>query len=332
MDFCETMKRRFSTFLLFTALVSSLALGGCAQENSPDSSPSENAVYSVPGTDTAPAYKNGTDPDYGGTQAGETQTQEQAVYRYRIEELCTQRGDNKIYGVIYIPQGAGEKIPAVIYSHGYGMTHESGLEYAEKLAAAGYVVYCFDFCGGGDESQSDGSPLTMSVFTEQADLEAVIQEIQALDYVDEENLFLFGDSQGGLVSAITAADNKDSLQGLILLYPAFSIPGDVRALFPTAEDIPDRYPLFSWMTVGRPYYESLLDYDVYSVIGAYDKDVLLIHGDEDKTVDISSSQRALEVYPSAELKVIPGAGHGLHGEEIEEAVQYMLEYLGTVQK
>lgn len=256
-----------------------------------------------------------------------TRPSENRIYQYETQELYASRDDNQIYGVVYIPQNADEPLPAVIYAHGYGVTHQNGIQYVEKLAEHGFVVYCFDFCGGGNGSRSDGSPLEMSIFTEQSDLEAVIDMVKGLDYVDSENVFLFGASQGGLVAGITAAANPEEIQGLILLYPGFEIVEDAQALFGSVEDIPDTYAMFGWMTVGRAYFEDLLDYDVYSVIGAYEKDVLLIHGDADGIVPLSSSERALEVYPSAELKVLPGAGHGLHGQDAETATAYMLEYL-----
>lgn len=255
------------------------------------------------------------------------QAADNRMFEYEVQELYAHRDDRRIYGVVYIPQEAGEQMPAVIYAHGYGVTHQNGIQYAEKLAENGYAVYCFDFCGGGNGSKSDGSPLEMSIFTEQADLEAVIDMVRELDYVDRENIFLFGASQGGLVAGITAAENEEKLQGLILLYPGFEIAEDVQALFATEQDIPETYSMFGWMTVGRKYFQDLMDYDVYSVIGAYEKDVLLIHGDADSIVPISSSERALEVYPSAELKILPGAGHGLHGQNAETATGYMLEYL-----
>ncbi len=142
----------------------------------------------------------------GGSGAGETQpSHTQTTYTYEVQELHAQRDGLDIYGEIYIPQGAGEKMPAVIISHGFGGTHTVGQPYARALAEHGYVAYCFDFCGGSASNRSDGSPLEMSVFTEQADLEAVIAMIQELDYVDQDNLFLMGTSQGGAVSAITGA-------------------------------------------------------------------------------------------------------------------------------
>lgn len=81
------------------------------------------------------------------------------------------------------------------------------------------------------------------------------------------------------------------------------------------------------MNVGRAYFEPLLNYDIYAEIAAYDKDVLLIHGDADRIVPLSYSERALEVYPSAELKVIPGGGHGFYGQDAQQAMEDIVEYL-----
>lgn len=44
---------------------------------------------------------------------------------------------------------------------------------------------------------SSGSTLEMSVFTEQVDLEAVMEMIRGLDYVNSLELFLIGTSQDG---------------------------------------------------------------------------------------------------------------------------------------
>lgn len=201
-----------------------------------------------------------------------------------------------------------------------------GTQYAEALAEHGYVVYCFDFCGGSSGSRSDGSTLEMSVFTEQADLEAVIAMIQGLEYVDSENLFLMGTSQGGAVSAITGAAHKEEIRGMVLLYPAFVLAERANELFQSVEEIPDTY-FFLWMEVGRAYFEPLIGYDIYEEIAAYDRDVLMIHGDADSIVPLNYSERALEVYPSSELKVISGGGHGFYGEDARQAIEYMLEYL-----
>jgi len=250
------------------------------------------------------------------------------TYEYETKELYAQRDENQIYGLLYIPKDAGEKMPAVIFSHGFGGNHQVGAQYAEALARKGYVVYCFDFCGGSPGSRSDGSTLDMSVFTEQADLEAVIHMMQEQTFVDSNNIFLMGTSMGGAVSAITAAAHEEEIQGAILLYPAFVLVDDAQGRFDSVEDIPDSF-CHVWMTVGHVFAENLLDYDIYEAISAYQKDVLLIHGDADDIVPLSYSERAAEVYDSARLEVLPGAGHGFSGEDARQAIDWILEYLNT---
>lgn len=73
--------------------------------------------------------------------------------------------------------------------------------------------------------------------------------------------------------------------------------------------------------------EKLLDYDVYDDIRAYEKDVLIIHGDADTIVPLSYSEKAVREYASAQLKVIEGAGHGFYGREGDLAAGYILDYL-----
>ena len=97
-------------------------------------------------------------------------------------------------------------------------------------------------------------------------------------------------------------------------------------LFQSADEMPDTY-YFMWMDVGRAYFEPLIGYDIYVDATGYEKDVLLLPGDEDSIVPLSYSEQALEVYPSAELKVIRGAEHGFYGADEQLAVDYILEYL-----
>lgn len=300
-------------------LLSVLLVSGCAgTTNTSELSETQTVSFAAEkGTENPSASENKS-----------AQSDVTGTYSYETRELYAERGENQIYGVIYVPQGAGEEMPTVIFSHGLGGNYRVGRQYAEALASHGYVVYCFDFCGGSSGSKSDGSTLEMSIFTEQADLEAVISLMQSLDYVDSDNLFLIGTSQGGAVSAITGAAHPDEIRGMVLLYPAFVLVDQANELFQSEDEIPDTYH-FLWMNLGRTYFEPLLNYDVYTDIAAYDKDVLLIHGDADSIVPLSYSERALKSYASARLEVLPGAGHGFSGEDANQAIRWMLEYLNT---
>lgn len=298
--------------LLSVVVLCASVLSGCAKTD--ENSITESVSQNIPSTSVP--------------QENEIHVSDQPIYEYQTEELYASRDEKQIYGVVYIPQNAGERMPSIIYSHGFGGSHQYGTQYAEAMAARGYVVYCFDFCGGSPGSRSDGSTLEMSLFTEQADLEAVIKMMQGLDYVDSSNLFLLGTSQGGAVSALTGAKHPDEIKGMVLLYPAFVMVDNANELFRSAEEIPDTY-YFMWMNVWRTYFEPLLDYDIYADITDYTKDILILHGDVDSIVPLSYSEKAVEVYSSAQLKVLPGAGHGFYGNDAEQAIGYITEYLNT---
>lgn len=246
-------------------------------------------------------------------------------YEYETKEIIVNNNGDNIYGILYMPI-TESKVPTIIFSHGFGGTHSVGTPYAEKLASYGIAFYEFDFRGGATYNKSDGTPTEMSIFTEKSDLEAVLNTIKQMDFVDNNNIFLMGTSQGGMVSAMVSADHKEEIKADILLYPAFCIPEDARNRYGNINNVPDNAS-FMGMTVGKTYYQDLFNFDVYNEIKKFDKNVLIIHGDRDSIVDISYSERAIKEYSNSELKTIKGAGHGFYGESFEEASKYILEFL-----
>ena len=68
------------------------------------------------------------------------------------------------------------------------------------------------------------------------------------------------------------------------------------------------------------YNEDAVSFDFYDLIGAYTGPVLILHGDKDPIVPLRYSQRAAEVFPNAELIVMPGQGHGFMGKARTEAM------------
>lgn len=247
-----------------------------------------------------------------------------ATYKVTTKEIKS--GEKTIYGRIYRPSKKG-KLPVVIYAHGLGGSLESGEAYAEYFAKKGMAVYAFDFCGGGNGSRSTGKTTQMSVLTEVADLELVLEEVRGWDFVDKKKVTLLGASQGGMVSAITAARHKNQVNGLILMYPAFVAHDEVRGMFGSLSDVPKQYNFKGWITLGKKYAADIWDYDVYSEIGNFKKKVLLLHGDEDDIVPLSYSDKAAKTYSKVTYKILKGAGHGFWGEEEKQAKKYMNSYL-----
>lgn len=255
--------------------------------------------------------------------------EELQVYSYETAEIWCENEGQKIYGIAYIPESV-DKVPLVIFAHELGNTLAGGTEYAKIFASHGIAVYTFDFRGGGNGSRSDGLTTEMSVMTEASDLEAVLAVAKSWDFVDAEKIVLMGASQGGMVSAVTAARIPDELAGMILLYPAFVIHDAVHSWFPTLELVPEQYDLRGWILVGKVYAQDVWDYDIYEEMGQFSGPVLILHGNRDDIVDVLYSERAVECYPNARMYVIDGAGHGFYEEDFDLAVEYILGYLQEV--
>lgn len=243
---------------------------------------------------------------------------EDAAAGYDVRELCFERDGLRIYGELYEPAGATGETPLVAISHGFCSSYRDTARDAERLAAAGSRCYVFDFCGGSPGSASDGDFLDMSVLTEESDLEAVMDGLRDQGLVEPGRLFLMGESQGGLVSALVAARRPDDVAGLVLLYPALNIPDGARERFSSADEIPETVEGLFGTTVGRRYYADILDLDPFARIGAYEGPVLIAHGDADDVVPLAYSERAAATYVEVQLHVVPGAGHGFTDDELDD--------------
>lgn len=234
-------------------------------------------------------------------------------------EFTCQRDGLAIRGKMLVPSDAqDEKLPVAVVSHGFMSSWQESYPYAQALADSGYAAFCFDFCGGGPESASEGSTRDMSPLTEVEDLKAVVACARGLDATLDEPVLLAGCSQGGFVSALTAAKLKDEVRGLALIYPAFSIPDDSRhgrMLFMEfdPENVPDELQCGP-MALSSRYVLDVQEMDTYAVIAGYTGPVLIVHGDNDQAVDISYSYDAVKAYEdagaSARLEVIEGGEHG----------------------
>ncbi len=256
--------------------------------------------------------------------------------KLRTEEFTTKRDDLTIRGTKFVPERESGKSPVII-SHGFMADRRSVAGYAELLAAAGYAVYTFDFCGGCVKGKSDGASTEMSVFTEVEDLEAVMEHVLA--DAGAEKVILMGCSQGGFVSGMTAAKHPEKVEKLVLFYPALCIPDDARSgrmMFARFDptDIPEVINCGP-MKLGQSYAASVVDKDPYELLTGYAGPVLIVHGTEDKIVDVNYSRRAFETYRNGqkpgsrncELVLIEGGGHGFMGVYDEKAKTMLREFL-----
>ena len=204
-------------------------------------------------------------------------------------------------------------------------------QYCKLLAEIGYCAYCFDFCGGSvlNKGKSDGKTTEMSVLTEVQDLEAVIEYVQGLPY-NSKKILLMGCSQGGFVSALTAAKHPGLVDKLVLFYPALCIPDDARAgkmMF--ARFDPQNVPEIvncGPMKLGRCYVKDVIDMDPIGEIKSYFGPVLIVHGTKDRIVNLDYYRQAQQAYPDAKLHIIDGGAHGFGKKRDVIAMEYLRNF------
>ena len=246
------------------------------------------------------------------------------------EVVYAHRDSLDIYGLMYKPAGQ-TNLPIVICSHSSSLTHKAMKGYAQKIAQHGYAAYCFDFCGGSSESLSGGSTDSMTVFTEVEDLKSVVAMVKTLDYVDTTEIVLLGSSQGGLVSSLLAEDIPNEIASMVLFYPAYNIPELVKMFSGLGNG--SSWGDGSWgggswgggswgdgfggmMSMSDAFVNSIKDFDVWSHIGTFPKPICIVHGTSDFIVPISNSEKAVGLYPDAQLHPIEGANHGFNADNL----------------
>ena len=230
----------------------------------------------------------------------------------REEHFFGAGGEDIIFADLYIPESIvknGGKCPVVIYSHGFNSSSWQVRDTAERIAAHGIGVYCLDFRGGCNDSKSTGSTLDMSIESEQRDLLGAIEDVKKLEWADSERIYLVGESQGGLVTALTAPLPCEPPKGIFLIYPAFCIPGDWEWAVKNENALASPVE-FNGMMIGRAYVDGLPRYDVFAKAAEYKGRAVIFHGENDSVVAVEHSRRLKDCYDNAELYVYPGQDHG----------------------
>lgn len=295
---------------LAAAIALMSAMSGCNSAESEE----ETAMNSVTDTSADSSVSSAAAEE---TTAAKTETEALPPVSYPCEfakeELhCTYDGID-IFGTLYTPDNGRDVHPAVILSHGYNCIGEDMQDIAANLAQNGVLAYTFDYCGGSTRSASSGESVDMSIETEQGNLRHVIDMISEMETVDNTQLYIYGESQGGFVAALTGAEMPDRIAGMFLVYPAFSIVDQWLAMNP--DDMTEPFTFMGSMTLSKTFYDGVPRYDVYEHIKTFTNPVIIYQGDKDPVVGLDYAKRVDEALPNSELIVVEGAGHGFGGKD-----------------
>ena len=273
----------------------------------------------------------------GGTKQSNQDTSSNALNNdIEIEEAATfqteeknfrRNSDNKkIYGELYIPNNSYDEFPLVVLSHGFASSMSSTSGLAQTICKQGFATFAYDFVGGGTGIKSDGQMTEMSVLTEVSDLNTVLDELLKDERINQDNIFLLGQSQGGFVSTYVAG-TRDDIKGLVDYYPAFCIRDDAEKAYPNPNDVPDTYSVLGFATVGKIYYTDATSFDIYEIMEDITCNTLLMHGTTDNVVPISYSERASTTIPNCEYIVYENQGHGFSGAADKDSENRTINFL-----
>ena len=232
----------------------------------------------------------------------------------------------RVYGYIYEQEDAsqmGDK--SVILCHGYNSSFRYIEDLAFKLAENGITVLGFDFRGGSNDSISMGSPLDMSIQSEVEDALGAIEFIRRTRAERCKELYLYGESQGGLVASLAGVSAADKINGLYLLYPAYCIPEDMGSVTP---DENGEFWIMN-MKLSTKFLDGLPKFDVYEIMKYFPKKIRIAHGDADPIVRLRYSQRLYDELKALDkditLDIYPGETHGFKAEAREKWINTILD-------
>ena len=137
-----------------------------------------------------------------------------------------------------------------------------------------------------------------------------------LPFVNKDLLYLMGSSQGGFVSELLAQEVAN-LAGVFLLYPAFSLPDDIRSTFPKLEEGPETFNLLG-TKISKKYIADVYPIDAYEGLGKISAPVHIYHGADDFIVPITASKKAVKALKDARLTTLDETGHSLTAEQQEQ--------------
>lgn len=266
-------------------------------------------------------------------------------WRSNLEEKRVKVGD---FEIAYLEGGQG---PTALLIHGFGGDKEHWTRFARQLTDR-YHVIAVDLPGFGESSRIEGQSYGPK---EQA---ARLDQLRAILAV--EKMHIIGNSMGGMIAGVYAHQYQDRVLSLILIDS-----GGIRSPEPSElsrELAQGRNPL---VVQTREDMDKLLDFSFYKrpfipalvIDRLYENNaphqewnrrifkeiqasgtavedalpnlrmpVLVIWGENDRVIHVSSTKTVQKVKPDAEIKILPECGHAPMIEKVDETAGIVLEF------
>ena len=216
------------------------------------------------------------------------------------KEVTFYRDGTEIEGKLYLPEGDGP-FPVVVLSCGLMQPYTDYEADAQHFADNGYAAVVFSFMEYSDPDGDMPNDFGEVFMSQTKDLYAVMDSLGYLPKVDSDNVYLWGHSFGGLITAFAGCDRESEVSGMILVEPAIIVGGSLTVTYEDGTIATLRiYDLLDDCNLNTVFY-----------MGTHDG-----YGDDPTSFDME-----IELMPSAELVIIDGADHFFEGEYGEEMVE-----------
>lgn len=284
---------------LLLALVLVLSLAACAETKTEKPDNDEPEITTTENTPVISDEQPNVDVDDSCGYIETTVSVPSSVNSYEIPAVLT------------LPEGEGP-FPLVVMNHGFAGSKDENIGFiylARCLAKAGIASIRMDFCGSGD------STVDFLYFSETS---AVNDSNDCLHYalenanIDADRLGLFGYSNGGVISAIIAAEADCPYSARVLLAPAVTLYSEDTAqmLAYAEENGCVEIPFFGrTLQIGADYYRSSIEF--HENLETYLQpsiDTLIIYGTEDTSVPPANNEEYAAAI-NADVLRIYGATH-----------------------
>ena len=212
---------------------------------------------------------------------------------------------------LVMPKCREGKVPLCIIIHGFtGCKDERHLTaIADRMNELGMATLRVDMYGHG---KSGGTFRNHTLYKWFSNAITVIDYVKTLPEISR--IYLCGHSQGGLTVIMAGSMKEDEICGIIPLSPAVMIPDQAREgnILGTEFDpkkIPDVFVSKDGWTLSSNYARVAQTIYPDKAISKYKGPVLIVQGEDDKTVPADVVRKAAEAYANCTYTGIPGETH-----------------------
>ena len=226
-----------------------------------------------------------------------------------MEEFYINSDGIKLHAKLELPE-QGTPCPLAIVIHGLTghMEERHILAVCETFRECGIATLRAEMYGHG---KSGGLFSEHTLFKWINNGLDVIRYAKKLDFVTD--LYLCGHSQGGLLAMFLAGMCRDDIKALIPLAPGIIITdgakkGNILGYTYDPKHVPEEIRFKEFVLNGNYLRVAQLLHED-DAIEAYDRPVLIVHGDADVSVPIRYSIDAAEKYKDCTFVTVPGDTH-----------------------